>query len=64
MTARDRAILEAIAESARLVEDYVRQQGANWLDDSRTVDAVAKRVEQIARHAETTRMLPRRSTSS
>ena len=47
MTARDRAILEAIAESARLVDDYVRQQGAGWLDDSRTVDAVAKRVEQI-----------------
>ncbi len=53
MTARDRAILEAIAESARLVDDYVRQQGADWLDDLRTVDAVAKRVEQIgelARH--------------
>jgi len=47
MRPRDRAILEAIAESARLADDYLRQQGAGWLDDSRTVDAVAKRVEQI-----------------
>jgi uncharacterized protein with HEPN domain len=47
MTPRDRAILEAIAESARLAQGYVRQQGADWLNDSRTVDAVAKRVEQI-----------------
>ena len=47
MRPRDRAILEAIAESARLADDYVRQQGPGWLDDSRTVDAVAKRVEHI-----------------
>ena len=53
MTPRDREILEAIAESARLADEYVRDEGPEWLDDSKTVDAVAKRVEQIgdlARH--------------
>jgi uncharacterized protein with HEPN domain len=53
MKPRDREVLEAIAESARLADEYARDEGPDWLADSRTVDAVAKRVEQIgelARH--------------
>ncbi len=53
MKPRDREVLEAIAESARLADEYARDEGPEWLADSKTVDAVAKRVEQIgelARH--------------
>lgn len=38
MKPRDREVLEAIAESARLADEYARDEGPEWLADSRTVD--------------------------
>jgi uncharacterized protein with HEPN domain len=47
MTPRDREKLEAIAESARKIGDYVNQAGPTWPEDDMAVDAIAKRLEQI-----------------
>jgi uncharacterized protein with HEPN domain len=44
---RDRDLLTAIAESARLAIGYAKAQGAHWLEDLKTTDAIAKRVEEV-----------------
>lgn len=47
MDERDRDLLTAIAGSARLALDYARGEGEGWLGDRKTVDAVAKRAEEV-----------------
>ncbi len=47
MDERDRDYLEAIAENARIGLRYAREQGDDWAGDSKTVDAIAKRVDQV-----------------
>ncbi len=47
MDKRDRDLLTAIAESAGVALGYVRSQGPGWPRDQKTVDAVAKRAEEI-----------------
>jgi uncharacterized protein with HEPN domain len=44
---RDRDLLEAVAECARFALAYARDQGPDWGRDQKTVDAIAKRVEEI-----------------
>ncbi len=44
---RDRDLLEAVAECARLALGYARDQGPDWVRDQKTIDAIAKRVEEI-----------------
>jgi uncharacterized protein with HEPN domain len=40
-------LLEAVAGCARLALSYARDQGSDWVRDQKTVDAIAKRVEEI-----------------
>lgn len=47
MTPRDRETLQAIAESAGKIADYVRQAGPRWPAKPMAVDAIAKRIEQV-----------------
>ena len=47
MDERDRDYLEAIAENARIALGYAREQGDGWAEDGKTVDAIAKRVDQV-----------------
>jgi len=47
MTPRDRASLERILECIEAIETYVARTGPGWPDDDMTVDAVAKRLEEI-----------------
>ncbi len=47
MDDRDRELLAAMLESSRLASEYVGDQGSGWLEDGKTVDAVAKRLEQV-----------------
>jgi len=44
---RDRDLLEAVAECAGLALGYARDQGPDWVRDQKTIDAIAKRVEEI-----------------
>ncbi len=44
---RDRDLLEAVVECARLALGYARDQGSDWVRDQKTVDAIAKRVQEI-----------------
>ncbi|MGH2748381.1 MAG: HepT-like ribonuclease domain-containing protein [Actinomycetota bacterium] len=55
MDERDRDLLEAIAAAGRLALGYVREQGPGWLDDPKTVDAVAKRVDEVGELAKRVR---------
>ncbi|MGH2383875.1 MAG: HepT-like ribonuclease domain-containing protein [Candidatus Limnocylindria bacterium] len=47
MNDRDRDWLERAAASARIAIDHVRTGGPNWRDDIKTIDAAAKRVEEV-----------------
>ena len=47
MTPRDRASLERILLCIAAVDAYVARTGIGWPIDDMTVDAVAKRVEEI-----------------
>ena len=47
MDVRDRELLEQVLESARLAIAHVASGGPEWRADQKTVDAAAKRVEQV-----------------
>jgi uncharacterized protein with HEPN domain len=47
MDERDRDHLEAILENARIALGYAQEQGSRWAEDGKTVDAIAKRVDQV-----------------
>lgn len=47
MDDRDRATLKAARDSARIAIDHVRTGGTNWRQDPKTIDAAAKRVEDV-----------------
>lgn len=47
MDERDRDYLEAIVGNARIALRYAREQGVDWAGDGKTVDAIAKRVDQV-----------------
>ncbi len=47
MDERDRDYIEAIGENARIALGYAREQGADWAEDGKTVDAISKRVDQV-----------------
>ncbi len=47
MDERDRDLLTAIVESARLALDYAQAQGPRWQADGKTIDAIAKRIEEV-----------------
>ena len=47
MDERDRRHLEAARTSAQLARSYVADAGERWREDQKTVDAAAKRVEEV-----------------
>lgn len=47
MNERDRERLEQAASSARIAINHTRTAGGAWRDDLKTVDAAAKRVEDV-----------------
>jgi uncharacterized protein with HEPN domain len=48
MDDRDRQAMERAAHSARIAIDHVRSGGPTWRSDQKTVDAAAKRVEEVS----------------
>lgn len=48
MDDRDRQTLARAAESARIAIEHVRSGGPGWRSDLKTVDAAAKRVEEVS----------------
>jgi uncharacterized protein with HEPN domain len=48
MDPRDRSALERAVASARIALDHARSGGSAWPEDQKTVDAVAKRVGEVA----------------
>ncbi len=47
MEERDRDLLGAVVENARIALVYAAEAGTVWWEDARTVDAIAKRVEEV-----------------
>lgn len=47
MNERDHAVMEAARDSARDAIEHVRTGGPGWRSDKKTVDAAAKRVEEV-----------------
>jgi uncharacterized protein with HEPN domain len=48
MDERDRRTMERAVESARIAIEHVRSGGPDWRSDQKTVDAAAKRVEEVS----------------
>jgi uncharacterized protein with HEPN domain len=48
MNERDRRVLEAAREAARIAIEHVRTGGPQWRGDRKTVDAAAKEVEEVS----------------
>ncbi|MEX2546450.1 MAG: HepT-like ribonuclease domain-containing protein [Chloroflexota bacterium] len=48
MDPRDHDRLERALKSARIAIGHVASGGADWRDDQKTIDAAAKRVEEVA----------------
>jgi uncharacterized protein with HEPN domain len=48
MDDRDRQTLERAVESARIAIEHVGSGGPEWRSDRKTVDAAAKRVEEVS----------------
>lgn len=48
MDDRDRKTMERAVESARIAIEHVRTGGPEWRSDQKTVDAAAKRVEEVS----------------
>jgi uncharacterized protein with HEPN domain len=48
MDDRDRRTMERAVESARIAIEHVSSGGPNWRSDQKTVDAAAKRVEEVS----------------
>lgn len=46
MDDRDRALLQSAATSARIAISHMRSGGPRWREDLKTIDAVAKRIEE------------------
>ncbi len=61
MNDRDRDRLERAATSARIAIDHVRTGGPDWRDDIKTVDAAAKRVEEVTENLK--RVTPERQAA-
>jgi uncharacterized protein with HEPN domain len=47
MNERDRRLLEAASDAARIAIEHVRTGGPRWRSDRKTVDAAAKEVEEV-----------------
>ena len=47
MTPRDKESLERIIECVQTIHAYVSRSGVDWQADDMTVDAIAKRNEEI-----------------
>lgn len=61
MNDRDREWLQRAAASARIAIDHVRTGGQTWRDDLKTIDAAAKRVEEVAEYLK--RVTPEQQTA-
>jgi uncharacterized protein with HEPN domain len=61
MNDRDREWLERAATSARIAIDHMRTGGPNWRDDIKTIDAAAKRVEEVTENLK--RVTPQRQAA-
>jgi uncharacterized protein with HEPN domain len=48
MDERDRRTMERAVESARIAIEHVSSGGPEWRSDLKTVDAAAKRVEEVS----------------
>ena len=48
MNERDRRLLEAARDAARIAIEHVRTGGPRWRSDRKTVDAAAKEVEEVS----------------
>ena len=48
MNERDRRVLEAARDAARIAIEHVRTGGPQWRRDRKTVDAAAKEVEEVS----------------
>src|SRR3972149_6887207 len=48
MDPRDLRALEQARESARIAIDHLESGGPDWRNDQKTIDAVAKRVEEVS----------------
>ncbi len=47
MEDRDRSVLEAILEHARMATAYASRHGANWVSRDETLDAILMRLAQV-----------------
>jgi uncharacterized protein with HEPN domain len=61
MDERDRDRLMAMRDDARLAMQHVASGGPNWRHDQKTVDAAAKRIEDIGEQAK--RVTPEQQAS-
>lgn len=48
MDDRDRQTMERAVDSARIAIEHVSSGGSEWRSDQKTIDAAAKRVEEVA----------------
>jgi uncharacterized protein with HEPN domain len=48
MNERDRRVLEAARDAARIAIEHLRTGGPRWRSDRKTVDAAAKEVEEVS----------------